>query len=122
MDIDIIQSNLFSCFKRKRIFDIIVFNIPYLDIKPRDSFDLTICDYKKETLKRFLIEAHEYLKEDGCILLAYYSLGDLNTVEKLFHENGWNFEVMIDRRLSFLERIVVYNLKKASSHLCRNHS
>ena len=113
VDIEVICSDLFSCFKEQRIFDLIIFNIPYLNIKPRDTFDLSICDYRKEMLRRFLDESHKYLKDDGKILMTYSSVSDINETERIFGEKGWHFEKILERDISEFESIVVYKLKKA---------
>lgn len=111
VDIDIICSDLFSCITKRRIFDVIVFNIPYLDLKPKDDLDLSICDHKKMTLKRFLKESKDYIKEDGLVLLSYSSVNDLEDTERLIKENGWNLERIAEKRISRFEDIVVYMLK-----------
>ena len=113
VDIEVICSDLFSCFKEQRIFDLIIFNIPYLNIKPRDTFDLSICDYRKEMLRRFLDESHKYLKDGGKILMTYSSVSDINETERIFGEMGWHFEKILERDISEFESIVVYKLKKA---------
>ena len=113
VDIEVICSDLFSCLKEQRIFDLIIFNIPYLNIKPRDTFDLSICDYRKEMLRRFLDESHKYLKDDGKILMTYSSVSDINETERIFGEKGWHFEKILERDISEFESIVVYKLKKA---------
>ena len=113
VDIEVICSDLFSCLKEQRIFDLIIFNIPYLNSKPRDSFDLSICDYRKETLKRFLEESHKYLKDDGKILMTYSSVSDINETERIFGEKGWHFDKILEKNISEFESIVIYKLKKA---------
>ena len=113
VDIEVICSDLFSCLKEQRIFDLIIFNIPYLNIKPRDTFDLSICDYRKEMLRRFLDESHKYLKDGGKILMTYSSVSDINETERIFGEKGWHFEKILERDISEFESIVVYKLKKA---------
>jgi len=112
VDIDIICSDLFSCLRKKKLFDLIVFNIPYLNLKPRDVFDLAICDYRKEILQRFLRESHDYLKDYGKILLSYSTLSDTDEVERMFRENGWRFERFMQRDISRFESIIVYRLEK----------
>ena len=118
VDVEVICSDLFSCLKEQRIFDLIIFNIPYLNIKPRDTFDLSICDYRKETLKRFLDESHKYLKDDGKILMAYSSVSDINETERMFGEKGWHFEKILERNISEFESIVIYKLKKPKCKPC----
>ena len=112
VDIEILCSDLFSCLKRRKIFDLIIFNIPYLDLKPRDTFDLSICDYKKEILKRFLDESHHHLKDGGKILIAYSTVSNLREAERIFREKGWHFEKVIEKNILKLERIVIYKLKE----------
>ena len=113
VEIEVICSDLFSCLKRRKIFDLIIFNIPYLNLKPRDAFDLSICDHRKDILKRFLDESHNHLKDDGKILIAYSTVSNINETERIFREKGWRFEKIVERNILELERIVIYELKKA---------
>lgn len=113
VEIEVIYSDLFSCLKRQKIFDLIIFNIPYLNLKPRDAFDLSICDHRKDILKRFLDESHDHLKDDGKILIAYSTVSNINETERIFREKGWRFEKIVERNILELERIVIYELKKA---------
>ena len=113
VEIEVICSDLFSCLKRQKIFDLIIFNIPYLNLKPRDAFDLSICDHRKDILKRFLDESHDHLKDDGKILIAYSTVSNINETERIFREKGWRFEKIVERNILELERIVIYELKKA---------
>ena len=113
VEIEVICSDLFSCLKRQKIFDLIIFNIPYLNLKPRDAFDLSICDHRKDILKRFLDESHDHLKDDGKILVAYSTVSNINETERIFREKGWRFEKIVERNILELERIVIYELKKA---------
>ena len=112
VEIEVICSDLFSCLKRRKIFDLIIFNIPYLNLKPRDAFDLSICDHRKDILKRFLDESHDHLKDDGKILIAYSTVSNINETERIFREKGWRFEKIVEKNILELERIVIYELKK----------
>lgn len=115
VDIEVLCSDLFSCLKEQRIFDLIIFNIPYLNIKPRDTLDLSICDYQKKTLKRFLDESHKYLKDDGKILIAYSTVSDISETERIFEEEGWHFEKILERNILGFENIIIYKLRKAKT-------
>jgi len=50
-NIKFIQSDLFSSLPHIK-FDVILFNPPYLDLKPKSIFDYAIYDYKKETREK----------------------------------------------------------------------
>ncbi|KAA0006187.1 MAG: methyltransferase [Thermoplasmata archaeon] len=107
-NIEFIQSDLFSSLPHIK-FDIILFNPPYLDLKPKSIFDYAICDYKKRTIKRFLKEAKDYLKEDGHIEIAYSSIADPYVVMEYAKNIGWKIEKIAEKKIPG-EKLYVFKL------------
>ena len=118
--INALQSDLFEHVTG--VFDLIIFNPPYLPEEREDlGTMLTIDDFNYvndialvggkhgwETIDRFLKDAKKYLKKDGKILLSFSSLaGD---VEKIMKNYGYNFEKLAEKRI-FFEALYVYLLK-----------
>ncbi|MCD6222132.1 MAG: methyltransferase [Thermoplasmata archaeon] len=107
-NIEFIQSDLFSSLPHIK-FDIILFNPPYLDLKPKSIFDYAICDYKKRTIKRFLKEAKDYLKENGHIEIAYSSIADPYVVMEYAKNIGWKIEKIAEKKIPG-EKLYVFKL------------
>ena len=107
-EINCIQSDLFENVKEK--FDWIIFNPPYLPEDPREPEDskLATTGGKKgdEMLKRFLLEAKNYLNEKGKILVLISSL--TGKAEELFKDYKWE---LLEKENLFMEDIEVYLLE-----------
>ncbi len=105
--INCIQSDLFENVEGK--FDWIIFNPPYLPEDSREPEDskLATTGGKKgdEILKRFLVDAKEYLEEKGKILVLISSL--TGKAEELFKDYSWK---LLERENLFMENIEVYEL------------
>ncbi|MBL7052023.1 MAG: methyltransferase [Nanoarchaeota archaeon] len=107
-NINVIQSDLFEKIEGK--FDWIIFNPPYLPEDPREPEDskLATTGGKKgdEILKRFLVDAKDYLNENGKILVLISSL--TGKAEDLFKDYSWK---LLERENLFMEDIEVYLLQ-----------
>ena len=105
--INCIQSDLFENVEGK--FDWIIFNPPYLPEDSREPEDskLATTGGKKgdEILKRFLVDAKEYLEEKGKIIVLISSL--TGKAEELFKDYSWK---LLERENLFMENIEVYEL------------
>jgi release factor glutamine methyltransferase len=109
--IKFIQSNLFSKIKKKK-FDTIIFNPPYLPAEPKLK-DITVEGGAKgyETVERFLRNAGGHLKDGGEMLLLISSLTKQQKCEELMRKNLFDFEE-ISRKHIFFEDLIVYRIKK----------
>lgn len=107
--IRVIQSNLFSNIPKKEIFDLIIFNPPYLPEEKRETFEertvLSGGKYGHELLERFFQQAKRYLKPQGKILVVFSSLtGDIK--EKI-QSLGYVMTHLAEESF-FFEKIGVY--------------
>lgn len=66
---DVVESDLFENISGK--FDIILFNAPWVQGKPKNMYELAIFDNHFSVLKRFITQAGERLVRDGMILLQF---------------------------------------------------
>ncbi len=108
-----IHSNLFKNLK-KRTFDTIIFNPPYLpqELKIRD---LTVEGGKKgyELIQEFLKEVNNFLTRDGIILMVFSSLTKKEEVENLIVNSMLEFKEL-EKTHIFFEDIFIYLLNKSS--------
>ena len=99
--------------EKKILFDLIIFNSPYL---PQDKGieDKSIYGGIKghETLERFLSKVSEYLKENGKILIVFSSLTKKEKVDELLQNHCFEFR-QIDEEKLFFETLFVYLIKKS---------
>ncbi len=107
------NKKIHNFIKKKILFDLIIFNPPYL---PQDKGieDKSIYGGKKgyETLKRFFSEASEYLKENGKILIVFSSLTKKEKIDELLQDYCFEFR-QIDAKKLFYETLFVYLIKKS---------
>lgn len=113
-NIEFRQSDLFSNIQKDEIFDLIIFNPPYLPLdkdEPEDS-QLATTGGKKgyELIQKFLSDAKAYLAEKGEILLLFSSLTGINDVNRIILKNGFTYNEVARQHL-FFEDIIVYILK-----------
>ena len=111
--ISVIYGDLLSPFMVGRIFDVIVFNPPYL---PVDDYDLLVpLSLRRnwsgglngrQLIDRFILEFASFLRDDGVLLLVQSSLSDVDLTVKRFMELGFDVEVL-DVRHFFYESISI---------------
>ncbi|MBW2972846.1 methyltransferase [Candidatus Woesearchaeota archaeon] len=105
-------SDLFKKVPKQK-FDTIIFNPPYLP-QERKTRDIATEGGKKghEVIEKFLLQAGDFLKIDGNILLLFSSLTDKRIIEQFLKENLFDFK-MIDSIHYFFEELYVYNILKS---------
>jgi release factor glutamine methyltransferase len=107
--VSVLQGDLFSPIPDGMLFDVIVFNPPYLDGSRKTPFDLALFDPEKRVMGRFLKQAGGYLAPDGYIQMAYSSIADPDAVMKLAGESGFECRVAKQKR-GLLERFFIFEL------------
>ena len=63
--------DLLDLFPPHPLFDVILFNAPWVVARARNRAEFAIHDEKQRTLKRFFEQAPGFLKPEGAILLGY---------------------------------------------------
>jgi HemK-related putative methylase len=116
-NIKFIKSDLFNYFKKNpEMFDLIIFNPPYLPeekYEPRE-LKLAISGGKKgyELLERFLADASQFLKPAGKILIVFSTLTKQNKVHEIIDNYGFNYHKLAEQSF-FFETLFVYLLQKS---------
>ncbi|NQV09435.1 methyltransferase [Candidatus Woesearchaeota archaeon] len=108
--IKFIVSDLFSNVKGK--FDLIIFNPPYLPNDPRVE-DVALDGGEKgyEIIEKFLKNAHEYLSNQGKILLLFSSLTGKEKVEDIIKKKRFYYKELSRQKLHY-EELYVYLIDK----------
>jgi len=118
-DFEVRHGNLFDVLKMDEVFDIIIFNPPYLPIKRDEKIqghewlDLAT-DGGRDGLqktKSFIREVGQYLKEQGRAYFIFSNLSDRKKLDFVLKKNVFEFKIKKSQR--FLnETIEVYKIKK----------
>ena len=104
--LEVIRGDLFGPLRKSCLFDVILFNAPYLPTeceKPSGWIDYAWSGGKKgrEFIDRFIVHISKHLKPEGRILLVQSTLSDVNeTLEKL-RKQGFNVSVIAEKKVAF---------------------
>lgn len=105
---------------KQEVFDIIVFNTPYLPCEDKERFDtLSIEDRALyggkagfEVTNQFLDSLHNYIHSQTQIYMLISTLTQPNIVEDCIVGNGFEFE-LVGRQNHFFEELLVYKIQPA---------
>ena len=109
--------DLFSPILSSEIFDVIIFNPPYLPTKKEELvggwFDKATNGGKDGLLytKRFIEELSIYLKDNGSAYFVFSNLSDRDKLEKILLKSKLTFEVLKSQNFND-ETIDIYLIKK----------
>lgn len=112
-----VQGDLFAPIRVEEKFDSILFNAPYLPSKPSEDRSWLECAWAggtagRQVIDRFICEATECLKENGCILLMQSTLSDVEKTLQRFRKFGLRASVVVKRTLPFFETIVLIKAER----------
>ena len=102
-NVKIIKSDLFNKIKGK--FDLIIFNPPFLSIRPKNFLESAFTDEKHYTLKRFFKDVKNHLERDGRILLEFSNMGGEKTLNQLIKKHKLKKKVIYKTRIKDLAGI-----------------
>ncbi len=74
----VINGDLFQSLKPGEKFSWVLFNPPFLDLRPDNWLERTIMDENHSTLRSFLSDVKSYLTLTGHALVAFSTAGDIN--------------------------------------------
>ncbi len=116
--IEVIRTDMFAGICKKHIFDLIIFNPPYLPTSEDEKISGWL-NYAfdggtdgRSAIERFLREACNYLAPGGIALLLISSLTGIGEVRKEMEGYGFQTEIVASAKCSFEELVVI----KASMH------
>lgn len=109
--------DLFSVLKGHEIFDLIIFNPPYLPTK-KDQLVGGFFDKAVDggingltTIERFIKDVRKYLKRDGRAIFICSSLSNIKRIEKMIGISSLSYSIVNEKRFND-ETLYVFLLKK----------
>ncbi|AEH61122.1 methylase [Methanosalsum zhilinae DSM 4017] len=115
--IDVIRTDLFKGIKRLPIFDLIIFNPPYLPTDDEKiegwlnyAFDGGISG--NDTVEDFLDNAGYYMSDDSSILMVTSSLADIKHIMNNMKDKDLCPEIVASTRYFFEEIVIIRATKK----------
>lgn len=102
-------SDLFSSISKDFLFDLIVFNPPYLpkEVDEVDDLELTSGVSGLETTLRFLKDSKSFLARDGRVFFVASSLSSPSFLNSFLEKEGYSFRV-VKKKHFFFEDILIY--------------
>jgi len=105
-----VRGDLFTCFSEKAMFDLILFNAPYLPVDDGEADSWlgrawTGGAKGRQVIDRFIAEVPNYLKQTGRVLLMQSTLADVDETLRRFTDYGMNAKVEAECDLPFFETI-----------------
>jgi len=107
------------------IFDVIIFNPPWILGEPKTLYDNAIYDKEQKIIMRFLSQVNEYLAPSGRLLLIYSDIsqltgeGSLDKLNELLKQNGlevisqW-YKTRRSHVLGSRERVYLFDIRRSS--------
>ena len=95
--------DLFEAFPSHQLFDLMLFNAPWVVARARNRSELGIHDEKQRTLERFFAQAPDFLKPDGTILLGYADASGpkaIANMERIIADAGFRVRDVFKRRVA----------------------
>jgi release factor glutamine methyltransferase len=106
VDFAVVLSDLFE--NVKDVFDLIVFNPPYL---PNDAPVDLQWSGGIELIRKFLLDARNHLAKDGKILFLISTLTSEKETIDAIEKNGYKYKILARKKVPW-EELVVFELRK----------
>eukprot|EP00924_Labyrinthula_sp_SR-Ha-C_P008911 snap_masked-scaffold_2-processed-gene-6.20-mRNA-1 protein AED:0.03 eAED:0.03 QI:0/-1/0/1/-1/1/1/0/218 len=117
---EVIQMDLFSSFKQKDFFDLVVFNPPYV-VTPSDEVNsIEIAQTwaggvnGREVIDRFLNGVMEFVSKGGVLFLLVIEDNKPEEVINILRQKGFGSVEVVSRRRAFNELIYILKAEKGS--------
>ena len=111
-----IQIDLLTAFNESAIFDLILFNAPYLPAAECEAESWIGRSWAggingRQVIDRFIATAPQHLKLDGRILLMQSTLAGVDETISKFAENNLKASIKAERKLPFFETLTLIEAK-----------
>jgi release factor glutamine methyltransferase len=123
--IDIIQGNLFGPLKEANVFDLIIFNAPYLPTKELTSW----LDYSwaggesgREIIDHFLHSVSKYIKPGGRLMLVQSTLSSINKTINILVEMNFKILCVVKHKVAFETITLIEAKSRKNDPVCRDIS
>lgn len=112
-----LQADLFGPLKTSAVFDLILFNAPYLPSEECEFGSWIGRSWAggasgRQVIDRFVSQAYVHLKADGAILLMQSTLAGVEETLRKFNENNLKASVRAERSLPFFETLTLIEAKR----------
>jgi release factor glutamine methyltransferase len=91
LNVEVLLSDMFQGVAGRR-FDLVIFNVPFLDKPILNPADLALCDPGGTLARRFLDELPDYLTPGGAGLFAYSNVGHYETLRQGLNRYDYQVE------------------------------
>ena len=98
-NIQTITGDLFSPLKPNPVYDVILIHPPFFVNKPKRKETDSGSETKESFAKRFFKDAASYIKTGGYIQMVYPSFASPQIILQIAHEEGWDSEVVSQRKI-----------------------
>ena len=107
------------------VFDLIIFNAPWIVSRARNRLEVAIHDERQGTLRRFFQEAPKYLKTQGRLLLGYADASGpkvITSLERIIEDAGLTIANCFKERVAThrskrkWQNIMVYEMVESGAH------
>jgi release factor glutamine methyltransferase len=114
-----LQTDLFAAIKTGEMFDLILFNAPYLPVWYAEENSWLERAWAggangRQIIDRFIINSLGHLKRTGRILLMQSTLSNVGKTLRRFEKCGLKTSVAVKRDLPFFESIVLVEAERLS--------
>jgi release factor glutamine methyltransferase len=115
--VDIVRGDLLGPLREGTLFDIVVFNAPYLPTDDDESTSWANRAWQggkggREFIDRFIAQAPKHVKPWGRILLVQSTLSDVEKTMTAFARKGFEAKVVAEQKVEF-ETITVIQAQKS---------
>lgn len=112
-----IQADLFTAFGEGAVFDLVLFNAPYLPSDEGEAASWIGRSWAggaggRQVVDRFIAEVSAHLKLGGRVLLMQSTLTGVEETLRMFSEQGLKARVKAERKLPFFETLTLIEAKR----------
>jgi len=104
--IEVRRGDLFKPIEDDELFDLIIFNPPYLPVEEGEGKEWLEKSWNggvdgRKTINRFLDEFRYFLNENGSVLMIQSSLSNNKETDKKLRKQGFQTELLEEKKLDF---------------------
>jgi release factor glutamine methyltransferase len=112
-----LQADLFSALAAGAVFDLVLFNAPYLPSEQGEAATWLGRSWAggaggREVVDRFIADVGAHLKYGGRVLLLQSTVAGVEETLHMLHDAGFAVRVLAERKLPFFETLTLIEAKR----------